>query len=367
MTELQKELMQEFYNVTATKVVFNKTDREGLWRKTKSRSRNLDFDLIKSLCPALFHQINKSYESGNNIQSAVFSECAYAQTLANMLNFNLFVNCSEEENFIPEHIVPLLDEHHLKPRYIYSAADKSRMLVQAGGCDGSDCALINVKNSAVYTIEFKEPGAKAGEHDLPKYGEDGILTADADWLERFSQFKPMLDKQKGLNFFESTGHNINNFSEKSVVFAALKNFSSQKYADVICTEDIRGDLVIIPADQIYLWADISGEIRPAGRNHRKVWTPDALKKILLQKGATVYANTVKIDKRNLKERRARGGNRISGYKINPLFFVRTGDCADNNGILTFDINNVRQLIPTVSVHVFFKELLHQNVKEHYNL
>ena len=233
--------------------------------------------------PSLFHQINKSYESGNNIQSAVFSECAYAQTLANMLNFNLFVNCSKQKDFIPEHIVPLLDE------------------------------------------------------------------------------------QKGLNFFESTGHNINNFSEKSVVFAALKNFSSQKYADVICTEDIHGNLVIIPADQIYLWADIIGEIRTAGRNYRKVWTPDALKKVLFQKGATVYANTVKIDKRNLRGLRARGGNRISGYKINPLFFVHTGDCADNNGILTFDINNVRQLIPTVSVHVFFKELLHQNVKEHYNL
>ena len=109
MTELQKELMQKFYAVSETKVVFNKTDRKVLWRKTKSRSHNLDFDLIKSLSNALFHQINKSYESGNNIQSAVFSECAYAQTLANMLNFNLFVNCSKQKDFIPEHIVPLLD------------------------------------------------------------------------------------------------------------------------------------------------------------------------------------------------------------------------------------------------------------------
>lgn len=369
LTKQQKEIMQEFYRVPATKVIFNKAKRDSLWNKATSQAADLDFALLKERCPALAHQIQKSYDDDKNIQSAVFSECVYAQTFANMMNLNLFVNCFENSDFIPAPIMDLLSSYHLVPRYVYSDLDKKRMLIQAGGCDGVDSALITVIDLVIHTIEFKEPGAKTSEPDLPKYKEDGVLVVTEEWLKKYPQFKLMLDEQKGLNFFENIGHNINNFSKGSIDFAVSNCYTgTKKYADVICTEDKNGYLVMIPTNQASVWASIEGEIRPAGRNHYKVWTSNALRKFLLQKGASICNDVVTISRSKLDERRERGGNRkVSGYKINSLFFVYTGDCAENNGLLTFDIKKTRQLKPTIAGKMYFGELLHSKVKTYYQL
>lgn len=369
LTTLQREIMQNFYNIPATKVIYNKRERNALWKLATARSEDLDFLDLKKKCPALEHQIQKSYRTGNNIQSAVFSECVYSQTIANMMKLELFVNCNERNDFIPESVINLLTSYHLFPRYVYSTADKRRMLIQAGGCDGIDSALISVVDLVIYTIEFKEPGAKTSEPDLPKYKEDGLLVISDKWLESYPQFKAMLEEQKGLNFFDVMGNNVHNFSQKSIDLAVSTNYASiKKHAEIICTEDTKGFLVMIPGNQVSIWAEIEGEIRPAGRNHYNVWTPEALKRFIEQKGGTIKDGVVTIDKSHLEERRERGGNRkLSGYKVTPLFFIYVKDCKENNGILTFPINKMQQLNPTIAGKMFFKKLLHRNVKSYYGL
>ena len=369
LTKLQKEIMQEFYLVPATKVIYNKSERQNLWKLATARSNSLNFDELKNKCPALEHQIQKSYQSGKNIQSAVFSECVYAQTFANMMNLDIFVNCYEKKDFIPEPVVRLLTSYHLVPRYVYSTRNRQRMLIQAGGCDGIDSALITVIDLVIYTIEFKEASAKTSEPDLPKYKEDGILVVTEKWIQNNPQFKAMLAEQKGLNFFKVMGRNINNFSKESIDIAVSNNYSAaKKYADVICTEDTKGFLVMIPTNQASVWANIEGEIRPAGRNHYNVWTPNALKKFIIQKGGTINGDIVTINKSNLDERRERGGNKkLSGYKVTPLFFVYVNDCVERNGILTFDIKKMQQLNPTIAGKMFFKKLFHKDVKSYYGL
>ncbi len=368
LTKLQKEIMSEFYSIPATKVVFNKKERSVLWKKATSRKNDINYDLLRDKCPSLVHQINKSIESEKNIQSAVFSECVYAQTFANMLNLKNFTNCFENENFIPNSIKLLLKSYNLFPRYVYSNFDKSRMLIQAGGCNGIDSALITVVDLNVYTIEFKEPGAKTSEPDLPKYGEDGVLLVSNKFLDNYPQFEDMLKEQEKLNFFEVKGHNIHNFSKDSINVAVSNNYT-KKYADVICTEDVNGYLVMLPVNQISLWADIEGEIRPAGRNHYKVWTPCALKKFLLEMGAEIdKTNVVRIQKEKLEPRVERGGNgKISGFKITPLFFIYKKDCIEKNSVLIFDFNRIRQLNPTIAGKMFFKKLNYKKVKEYYFL
>lgn len=367
LTKLQKEIMSEFYSIPATKVIFNKIERNELWKKATSRDSSLDFDLLRNICPALEHQIRKSYETGKNIQSAVFSECVYAQTFANMLSLNLFVNCLDNIDFIPNEIKALLKSYNLYPRYAYSTKDKTRMLIQAGGCNGIDSALITVIDLNIYTIEFKEPGAKTSEPDLPKYKEDGVLLVTEDFKERYPQFTEMLKEQEGLNFFKVMGSNINNFSSESINIAVSNNYT-KKYADVICTEDVEGYLVMMPVNQVSLWAEIEGEIRPAGRNHYNVWTPIALKNFLTNFGAIFSNNNVTVNKKFLTERRERGGNRkLSGYKITPLFFVYVDDCKTENDNVTFDIKDVQQLNPTIAGKMFFRTLHYQNVKVYYGL
>lgn len=367
LTKDQKEIMESFYHVVPTKVIFNKTERNELWKKATARSDDFDFDMLKIKCPALEHQIRKSYESGHNIQSAVFSECVYAQTYANMMNLELFVNCYETSGFIPAAVSRLLHSFRLVPRYVYSSKDKTKMLIQAGGCDGVDSALITVINLEIYTIEFKEPGAKTSEPDLPKYKEDGVLLVTDKWLENNPQFEAMLKEQEGLNFFKIMGSNINDFSKESIDIAVSSNYSGKKkYASVIVTEDTKGVLIMLPTNQISLWADIEGEIRPAGRNHYNVWTPNALRKFLLEKGASINGDIVRVAKANLDERRERGGNRrLSGYKVTPLFFVYVEDCIEESGILTFKLSKMQQLNPTIAGKMFFKKILYIDVKNYY--
>lgn len=367
LTRLQKEIMGEFYSVHPTKVIFNKKERNDLWKKATARSEDLDFEKLKNLCPALSHQILKSYENGKNIQSAVFSECVYAQTFANMLELSLFVNCFDNAEFIPEPVHRLLLSYNLVPRYIYSSPDKRRMLIQAGGCGGIDSALITVIDLVIYTIEFKEPGAKTSEPDLPKYHEDGVLLVTDDFLQRYPQFEEMLKEQTGLKFFDVMGSNINNFSKESINIAVSNNYT-KKYADVICTEDVSGYLVMLPVNQVSLWSEIEGEIRPAGRNHYNVWTPNALKNFLLQKHAVISNNDVSVDINELGVRTERGGNgKLSGYKITPLFFVYVEDCQVLGNIVHFKLNSVQQLNPTIAGKMFFKTLRHLEVKKYYGL
>ncbi|MCM1404238.1 MAG: hypothetical protein NC133_01900 [Prevotella sp.] len=365
LTKLQTDIMKEFYSLPQTPVVFNKTVRNSLWNQAKSRSKSLDLEILAIKCPALAHQIQKSFTTGKNIQSAVFSECVYAQTFANMMQLNVFVNCMNDTNYIPDSIKNLLSSYRLYPRYVYGNDTKSRMLIQAGGCNGIDSALITVFDLNIFTIEFKEPGAKTCEPDLPKYLEDGKLRITEEFLERYPQFAEMLNEQEELNFFEVMGSNINNFSAHSVNIAVSNNYT-KKYADVICTEDTKGNLVMLPANQVSIWAKLEGEIRPAGRNHYNVWTPKALENFLLKKGAVVNNGRVKIDISQLVGRKERGGNsKISGYKINNLFFIYANDCVVNDKFVMFTIDKVQQLNPTIAGKMFFKTLDYTRVKQYY--
>lgn len=365
LTKLQKEIMEEFYSYDSKKVIYDKAKRSELWKKVVKRSNDINFDKIKKECPALYHQIMKSYESGKNVQSAVFSECVYSQTFANIFKLDLFINCYENIDFIPDKVNKLLASYNLVPRYVYSTIDKKRMLIQAGSCGGIDSALITILNLNIFTIEFKEPGAKTSEPDLPKYGEDGILRITKEFICKYPQFEDMLNEQKGLNFFEKSGSNINNFSKESVNIAISNNYV-KKYADVICTEDEDGFLVMFPVNQISKWANIVGEIRPAGRNHYSVWTPNALKQILLKKGAIIDRNNVCINISELSLRLERGGNdKVSGYKITSLFFVYINDCVRKGDNIYFNFKHVRQLNPTIAGKMFFNNIHYFDIKKYY--
>lgn len=281
-----------------------------------------------------------------------------------MFKLPVFTNCIDNKTFIPNNVAALLHSYNLIPRYAYSNSDKSRILIQAGGCNGIDSALITVFDLNIYTLEFKEPSAKTSEPDLPKYREDGNLLITDNFNERYPQFKQMLEEQSKLNFFSKMGKNENNFSIESVNTAVTNNYT-KKYADIICTEDTDGYLVMLPVNQISLWAEIVGEIRPAGKNHYKVWTPNALKSFIEDKNGNIVGSTVTIKKTNLGIRKERGSSKISGYKINSIFFVYLRNCVEENDLIKFDLYNVRQLNPTIAGKMFFKTLKYLNVKNYY--
>lgn len=369
-TKMQLDIMTEFYNLDKTKTIFNKSKRKEIWSYATKRDNILlesSFSLQEK-CPALYHQVLKSYRTNKNIQSAVFSECVYAQTLANMFGLNEFVTCENNTNFIFPHIATLLKKYSLVPRYIYTDQNKTRMLIQAGGNAGIDSALITALSLNIYTIEFKEPFAKTSEPDLPKYGEYGKLITNADFQNQYPQFTDMLVQYLDKSIFDHIGKNIHQFDIDSINMAVSNNYV-KKFADVCVTEDKFGYLTMLPLDQISQWAKIFGEIRPAGRNAHKVWTPQFLISLLKDRGAVVdNQGIVTIKKENLHLRKQRGNTtKISAYKINPLFFVRIEHCQQENENLIFDIQQVMQLNPTIAGKVDFKLLDYNVVKQYYVL
>lgn len=368
----QKEIMSEFYSYSRTKVVYTKRQRRELWDTVK-KGQELTSEKMSELsmvCPALHHCIVKHFDSGDNVQSAIFSECAYAQTLANIFGLGAFHNCLTEGcSIIPETVMKIISSYSLLPRYAYVNQDESRMLIQAGGCGGVDSALITVFDLKAYTIEFKEPGAKTSEPDLPKYEEDGQIKITSKFLSDYPQFEKMLMEHRDLNFFEVMGHNINEFSYDSVNAAITNNYNFKKFADVVCTEDVGGYLVMLPINQVSHWAMIQGEIRPAGRNPYEVWTPNALRKFIIERGGEIDGTKVRMRKQSMGQAKKRGGNGkdISRLKITPLFFVRSENCRIEGDIVEFDFSDVLQLNPTIAGKMFFKKLKYGDVKSYYGL
>lgn len=369
LSNAQKKLLLDFYSKPTTKVAFNTAERKKIWNEFKKHRNLKKFSYLEDTAPAVFAEITKALVNKKNIQPAVFSECVYAQAFADKFNLSIFENHinsgSDKFNFSG---IEIPDAEDLTIRYSYSNSDKSKTLVQAGGAGGVDCALISFQTKSATMIELKEPYARTSAPDLPKYGEDGFLVSSDKFLRENPQFKSMLEEQirKKFNVFDHLGSNLSDFSAESIESAVTENYSGEKFADFICTEDLSGDLVLIPSRHVALWAELEGELRPTGRNSYPVWTPNKLISVLKEKGGSIQADTVRMPLSSFKQSKARGGENISRFKISPLFFVRSVDVEDTKGTVTFKIDAVKQNIPDITAKINFKNLDVSKVKEFYS-
>jgi hypothetical protein len=174
----------------------------------------------------------------------------------------------------------------------------------------------------------------------------------------------MLSEHKDLNFFDTMGHNTCTFSPEAIRKAIISNYTTKKYADVIVTADKNSHLVMLPANQVHLFARLEGEIR-GGRNCYKVWTPKKLAYFIEYLGGNIIDNCVSINADKIKSGKQRGGADVSRYKINPLFFVRVSDATIANGIVSFGLDKVQQLNPCITAKMFFEKLDYKQVLAHY--
>lgn len=368
LTLVQKRLLALFYSKAAAKVVLDKKARKLIWDDFKNERGMTHYDFVQSLCPALHKELGKAIRTGKLVQSAVFSECVYSQTLANLLGLKIFKDSSDEDFSGNAFVDGILKNLKIVIRYVYSNSDGSTLLLQAGGAGGVDAALIFPASREVFRLEYKEPGAKSSEPDLPKYGEDGLLKSTAEFERNYPQFNLMIREQLAseLNIFDTSGSNVNRFSEESVMQAASENYIGEHHvADAILTEDKHGVLTLFPSQDVGLWAQLKGQIRPAGRNAYKVWTPKLLKRVLKDSEAIVESGLVSISLSSLKTAKPRGGLGISRYKISPLFFVREKNVSLQGATCQFSFDDIEQLNPTISAHMFFKRLRYQDAKDHY--
>jgi hypothetical protein len=359
--------MSEFYSCPLVRVALVKAERDRIWNQfKKSRTYPSTFHL-ELHAPALQAELDKSISSGNLVQAAVFSECVYSQALANVFGLSEFANYSSDDSWLSKSVKDRLKGLGFLPRYIYRNSAQDRFLIQAGGFGGVDGALISVLDEKIFTIEFKEPGAKTSEPDLPKYGEDGLIISNESFEAKYPQYKMMLEEQiaKKLNIFARAGSNVNDFSPESIEFAVHHSYGTVKKADVICVEDADGLLTMIPSHHAKKWAKLEGEIRPGGRNAYKVWTPVKAKSLISDLEGTVEGDKVRIPKKNLKIAKARGGREDSRFKLNPIFFVRIENCVIDGDIVEFELSKLRQVKATIAGKMFFESLKAEAVRDLY--
>jgi hypothetical protein len=368
LSTTQKNILKKFYDKSNCKISLNKVERNKIWNDFKE-NRNIEkFSYLSENVPAFYAELNKALLSKRKIQSAVFSECVYAQALANQFSLSIFENHINEESikFIsPGNNMSQLDKFSI--RYSYSNISSTIKLIQAGGAGAVDCALISDDGDDFTRIEMKEPYARTSEPDLPKYSEDGYLVTSDEFRVKYPQFNSMMEEQlaKNLNVFEHLGSNVSEFSSESIEKAVAENYLGTKFADVICTEDELGNLVMIPSDHVGMWAKLEGEIRPSGRNAYRVWTPKKLIDSLDKAGATTQKNKVTLPASSMKEAKERGGKNISRLKINPLFFIRSKDVMTEGLYVSFDLSSIKQLAPSITAKMKFENLDVEKVKKFY--
>lgn len=368
LSETQLKVMRRFYAKPIRKIALNKKERKVIWDNFKTNKNLKNYSHIKELVPALYAELEKSVNSGKNVQSAVFSECVYAQDLAIKFDLSKFVSHTEKPILNAEKILDKSTNYeNFSIRYKYSNAIDSEVLLQAGGHGSVDCAFESKVDDFLAMIEMKEPYARTSEPDLPKYGEDGLLVTTSEFEATYPQFSLMLKEHidKGLNLLGHIGKNVNDFSIESLQKAVLENYSGEKFADVICTEDSFGFLVMIPSNHVSRWAKLEGEIRPSGRNSYSVWTDQKLIETLNSVGAELQENQVQIKKSRLIPAKERGGTKISRFKISPLFFVRLEDIVIKGETCQFVLDSVKQLNPSISAKMKFVKLNVNNVINFY--
>ena len=367
-TQHQKDILEEFYSGEPRKVKISKKDREKIWIDFKSNREIKKYNDLKEKVPAIYAEMEKSLESGKKIQAGVFSECVYSQAIAEKLqlaNFENHLNSKVNKEVFPKVIQDKLN--HLKVRYSYTRDNDGLTLMQAGGAKEVDCALISVKNENIAMIELKEPYARTSAPDLPRYSEDGLLISSEKFEKKYPQFRSMVEellKQK-FSIFEHVGNNYSNFKPENIFTAVSENYSGEKFADFICTEDVNGDLVLIPSLDITQWSTLEGELRPTGRNSYKVWTPNKLIQTLKENNAQVESDRVTMYIQDLEERVERGGERVSGWKISPMFWVRVEESTVNENRISFSLKSVRQNIADITAKINMKNINFSEVQKYY--
>ncbi len=319
---------------------------------------NLDSSLKKVL--VLSHAANsefeKQFKKRQALQPAILNECYVIQTIANLLNLNHFIDADEKQENVPAHLLASLikakggELEAQFPRYIYHGDNAGVVLLQYGDSASIDSIFVN--EGFRIRMEIKDPKAKMGEYDL-NYGEDGKLIATDKIENEFPEFvKYINDFNSKWTIFNHAGSNyklnIDHESAQEIVDATYKT----KKLDLYLLQD-SSKIFALPSSHLLDNIDFTGsEIRPAGRNHYAVFTPENLKNTLKKQGAKIEGNQVKMLYEGSKKKKGRGMTTITRYDINSLYFLKIDDIKVGGGYVEFDLTKVRQKKPTISMHAY---------------
>lgn len=311
-------------------------------------------------------EIEKQYNQSKALQPGILSECNYIETLAKSFKLNKCLDFDRTAlNKVPLECRKYLNsgyQTYSAARYLYySTKNPDIFIFQYGNPANGDAEIIINENKI--RIEFKERNAKAGEYDITGlYNDEGKLLISEDFRNKTPEFIPLIEKfNSETNVIEQIGHNYNNFDYETKVVSILEYFTRHDI-DVIVSSSADNDLILLTPECVKIKlpdgrniiTTENSEIRTSGRNHRKIFTMGFFKKVLKDMNAVQiddYKYEVSLNNDLVEIVNGRGKSTPSRIKFNKVFFVDIKNAKIEDDIITFDINNVEQLKPSISMHI----------------
>lgn len=312
------------------------------------------------------YEIEKQYNQSKALQPGILSECNYIETLAKIFKLN---KCLDFDR-TPMNKVPIECRNYLNSGYqtfsaarylYYSTKNPDIFIFQYGNPANGDAEIIINGNKV--RIEFKERNAKAGEYDITGlYNDEGELLISDDFRKNTPEYIPLIEKfNSETNVIEQIGHNYNNFDDETKVMSIMEYFARHNI-DVIVSSTSDNNLIVLTPECVKIElpdgrriiTTENSEIRTSGRNHRKVFTRDLFEKVLKDMNAIqLDENKYEVSLNNdlVEIVNGRGTSTPSRVKFNKVFFVDIKNAKIENDKITFDINNVEQLKPSISMHI----------------
>ena len=312
------------------------------------------------------YEIEKQYNQSKALQPGILSECNYIETLAKIFKLN---KCLDFDR-TPMNKVPIECRNYLNSGYqtfsaarylYYSTKNPDIFIFQYGNPANGDAEIIINGNKV--RIEFKERNAKAGEYDITGlYNDEGELLISDDFRKNTPEYIPLIEKfNSETNVIEQIGHNYNNFDDETKVMSIMEYFARHDI-DVIVSSTTDNDLIVLTPECVKIElpdgrriiTTENSEIRTSGRNHRKIFTMDLFEKVLKDMNAIKISDSeyeVSLNNDLVEIVNGRGTSTPSRVKFNKVFFVDIKNAKIENDKITFNINNVEQLKPSISMHI----------------
>lgn len=336
---------------------------------------------LKKVKSAYF-EIENQYKAGKGLQAGIISECNYTGTLAKMFKLNKCLDLGRSSvNELPFEVRPFMnsgDQTYSCARYLYyNPQDFNVFIFQYGNPAAGDAEIIFSHNHV--RLEFKENAAKAGEYDITgKYGEDGKLLISDDFKKKHFDMVPLVQEfNSETDVISQVGHNYSNFNEEEKL-RKIKDYFFSNNVNLLISSDSFDNLIALTPDTFdvvfksgkRVISTNNSEIRTAGRNHTKVFTPEFLMHSLKQNDAEIQGDTCSIDRNRVVLTKARGSDEISRININHVFYVPIKEADFSDEHITFKLSSVQQLVPSISMHMKIevtKEELKKYYEEKYNI
>lgn len=314
-------------------------------------------DFIKS--KSAYKEVKKQFENGMALQPCILTECFVAQTLADHLHLDKYIDLDDLSASVPTQLAGAIYAAQgysdgSKFRYCYYNGHYDALVFQCGASGTVD--IVFTKFHLSIRIEIKEQLSKLEECDITGlYDENGHLVVGEEFKRKRSKYVPYVILFNALtNVFEMEGHNFgfSNYLEDEKAKLIIADALDMKVVDLFVLV-VGNKLVPVLSDYLFDFVTFEGsEIRTAGRNHGKVFTPEFAKRKIALLGGTITADKyVSLPFRPESKVKGRGLGEYTRYGIGSLLFVKLDETEINNGWISFPFTALCQKKPSISIHL----------------